>query len=180
MRLDEAIEFAQAGYKPGRRMNMFTRDLVDIEASTASSICACRGMCGSHTGPCSMQSSKEAKGTKMCKACATAISAGGPGSGRKPGSGGRLMTPKDAPLMGKYNKAYNLFDKHAEKSEIHDDKAQDAKDKDKAKMHQNLSNLHDRISKHFDNAARFYDAGDEKGGDKHFAKGMALRQSLKK
>lgn len=80
--LFEAVADAQPNYVPGTRVNAFTGDMNDIQARKSTGICACRGMCSSHTGPCSMQSSKEVKGNKFCKACA--IAAGGPGSGRHP------------------------------------------------------------------------------------------------
>jgi hypothetical protein len=85
--LSEAIADAQLNYKPGTRRNMYTGDVDEIKISAAAGNCTCRGACGSHTGPCTMKAAKG--GTlKMCKACSMSaskkVSAGGPGSGKKP------------------------------------------------------------------------------------------------
>jgi hypothetical protein len=54
----------------------------DIAAAKVKGGCVCRGMCGSHTGPCTMKADAgslgampaEAKKKKMCKACYAAMS----------------------------------------------------------------------------------------------------------
>lgn len=132
-----AIEEAKLNYKPGKRINAYTSDMEDIKASAASAICACRGMCGSHTGPCSMQSSKEVKGSKMCKACAMSASlkAGGPGSGPRPGFG--KMHPRDVKNLLSLAEDSRQRDKAAGLDKKHGG-GQDAKD-------------HETIAKHISN-----------------------------
>lgn len=71
MNISQAVAFANAG-------NPNLTDGLEIKA--AKDHCACRGKCGNHSGPCMAACSKD---SKTCKACAD-ISAGGPGSGRKP------------------------------------------------------------------------------------------------
>lgn len=103
----DAIEDAKLNYVPVK---------TNISASVDTGMCACRGMCGSHTGPCTMQSSKEVKGTAMCAACSTAMSAGGPGSGRKPGSGKfnrRDVAKQVKELLDAHNYKYSQAYSHA-------------------------------------------------------------------
>lgn len=63
----QAIEESKHKYVSAKRNPKdFTGDLEAASTEISKGICACKGICGSHTGPCRIQASANSKSCKTC------------------------------------------------------------------------------------------------------------------